>query len=146
MKVPYKPFPVKDSPGFPGIEQHWIPVLLVAIVYRRQKSQRFEAIVDSGSPWCLFHSDIGRAVGIKVEQGKQSILGGVISGTANAPVYFHKIKLAFMEHIIDVTAGFSDELSVAAILGRQGFFDNCVVTFDPTGDPPGLDVQRFYRS
>ncbi len=87
------------------------------------------------------------AMGINVERGGKSTLGGVLSGATNAPVYFHKIKLALMEHIIDdVSAGFSDELAVGAILGRQGFFDNCIVTFDSTGDPPGLDVQRFYRS
>jgi hypothetical protein len=36
--------------------------------------------VDSGSPSCLFHADIAKAHGIRVEEGDEGPLGGVIGG------------------------------------------------------------------
>jgi len=38
------------------------------------------------------------------------------------------------------------KLSVAAILGRHGFFEHYVVTFDPQNNPPGLNLERFHRA
>lgn len=40
-----------------------------------------------------------------------------------------------MGHFILVCAGFSDEMSTLAILGRDGFFDNFSIQFDPCGTP-----------
>ena len=145
MRVPYKPLPVKSIPGFDGLNTHWTPVLTVSIISGHQTSKRFEAIVDSGSPWCLFHAQIGEAIGMKIKKGQIGSLGGVIS-QAGGDVWFHQIKVTLLGSIIQTTAGFSYDLSVGAILGRQGFFDNCTVTFDPSQSTWGeLDIERFYR-
>lgn len=136
---------MSGQPGFAGAGFHWLPVLDVALHYRRAKSPRVEAIVDSGSPWCLFHAEIGNFLKIPVEQGEPSQLGGVIA-EASSPVYFHELKLSFGDQVVDAIAGFSAHLSVAGILGRQGFFDSCVVTFDPSAEPPGLSIERFFRA
>lgn len=109
------------------------------------KSNRFEAVVDSGSPWCLFHGDVGTDIGIDVTKGIEQPLGGVIGG-ASGKSYFHKVKLCLPGTIIEVMAGFSPQLSVAGILGRSGFFDNYTVTFDPCNDPPGMEIQRVGRA
>ena len=45
-----------------------------------------------------------------------------------------------------ITAGFSEQLAVAAILGRHGFFEHFTVTFDPCGARPGLIVERVHRA
>ena len=145
MRVPYKPFPVKGAPGFKDIDSHWLPVLTVAVIHHHKACKRFEAIVDSGSPWCLFHAAVGRSIGINIENGEVGRLGGVIRG-ASEPVYFHNVKIRFLEHIVDATAGFTETLSVAGILGRQSFFDNCTVTFDPSSAPGHLDITRLFRS
>jgi len=102
-------------------------------------------VVDSGSPVCLFHAHIGRQLGLKVENGQHDILGGVIGGS-RGDVYYHKIKLKVMADVITITGGFSEQLSTAAILGRHGFFENFIVTFDPCAQPPGLIVQRVHRA
>jgi hypothetical protein len=123
-----------------------MPMLTVAIVHSHQTSKRVEAVVDSGSPWCLFHAQIGESVGIKINRGARGSLGGVLAG-ASSDVYFHSVKLMFMGCIVPVMAGFSHDLSVAAIVGRQGFFDNCTITFDPSQNTFGeLDIERFHRS
>ena len=120
--------------------------MTVSIIYRHSTSKRFEAIVDSGSPWCLFHAQIGESIGIRVDTGQRGSLGGVLAG-ASSDVYFHQVKLVFLGGMVDTIAGFSHDLSLAAILGRQGFFDNCTVSFDPSRSEFGeLEVQRFHRA
>lgn len=59
----------------------------------------------------------------------------VIAGQTR-PVYYHKVRLGYIGNIIDAIVGFSDTLSVAGLLGRQSFFDQCIITSDPTTEPP----------
>lgn len=147
IRYSYKEYPVVqgDVRFASGTTFEWVPLLNVSILYKHAQSKRFEAMVDSGSPTCLFHSSIGKAIGIKIEDGKEGQLGGVIGGEIRK-VYYHPIKLCIASNMISVVAGFSDSLSVAAILGRAGFFDNYSVTFDPCGTPPGLDLERINRA
>ena len=94
---------------------------------------------------CLFHGSIGKALGIKIEDGTEGPLGGVIGGVRKK-VYYHEVKIELLGQMISLRAGFSNDLSVAAILGRSGFFDSFTVTFDPCNNPPGLALERFYRA
>jgi len=122
-----------------------MPILTVSLIIGHAPTKRFEAIVDSGSASCLFHADIGIAHGLKIETGVRGPLGGVIGGIS-AEVFYHKVKLCFSDSMWMISAGFSPKLSVAAILGRHGFFEHYKVTFDPQTNPPGLDIARFYRA
>lgn len=146
MHFPYKVFPIsKPQPGFRNERESWIPVLNVSLIIGHSPTRKFEAIVDSGSPSCLFHADIGKAHGLKVEEGDEGPLGGVIGG-AKGLVYYHRVKLNVASQIIPISAGFSAQLSVAAILGRHGFFEHFKVVFDPSSIPPGLTIERIYRA
>jgi len=70
-------------------------------------------------------------------------MGGLSHGMKE-PVFYHKIKLYIeSDWIIDVTAGFIKKLSVAAILGRNGFFDNFKVQFDQSNTPPFMEIERI---
>ena len=100
--------------------------------------------MDSGSAICLFHASIGKHIGLKLKDGELGSLGGVV-GKMKGEVYYHKIKLKLIADIIPITAGFSEDLSVAGILGRYGFFEHYTVTFDPCNTPPGLSVERVHR-
>lgn len=124
-----------------------MPVLNVALLIGHTQTRRFEAIVDSGSASCLFHADIGRAYGLNIEKGQGGPLGGVIGG-AKGKLYYHPVKLVIpgIGSMISITAGFSSDLAVAAILGRHGFFEHHIITFDQSLTPPGLTIDRFYRS
>jgi len=117
----------------------------VSIIIGHATSKRFEAIVDSGSAICLFHAQIGKSLGLNIESGDKDTLGGVVGGSVGE-VYYHEIKLKVLADIIPITAGFSKNLSVAAILGRHGFFENYIVTFDPCSNPPGLRLERIHRA
>ena len=112
--------------------------------FPKQDVQRFEAFVDSGSPYCYFHSSIGKAIGIKIESGIKDSLGGIVQG-ALADVFFQDVSLYVGADIIRIKAAFCDQLSAAGILGRTGFFDNFIVTFDHSGTPPCFEIQRVGR-
>lgn len=146
MDIPYKVFPLKrPEPGFTGIRETWAPVVTVSVIIAHTTSKRFEAIVDSGSATCLFHADIGKSLGLRLKDGEPGSLGGVVGGSVG-DVFYHSIKLKVLSSIISITAGFSEKLSVAAILGRHGFFEHFTITFDPCNTPPGLHIERVYRT
>jgi len=142
----YKAHPLPYSHSAVFNEQHvYHPILTARLSNPRRHSpptDRFDAFVDSGSPDCYFHADIGRAVGIRIEDGQKSALGGVVAGP-RCDTYFHEIALHVEGDIIRVKAGFTDSLAVSAILGRRGFFDHFIVTFDHGGNPPEFEIRRI---
>ncbi len=101
--------------------------------------------MDTGSPYCLFHAQVGDALGMDVRSGIEGPLGGVI-GAAQGKVYYHSIRLYVSGEYLNIKAGFSYELSVPALLGQNGFFDNFIVTFDNTPHPPCFEVNRIQRN
>ena len=104
---------------------------------------RFQAVIDSGSPWCLFPTAIGDHLGIKISEGVESVIGGILKGDTEA-IYFHKIKIRVENNWdIPVMAGFTKKLAITGILGRNGFFDNFTVKFDHSCKPPHLEVDRI---
>ncbi len=107
------------------------------------KTKSFHAVVDSGSSPCLFHADFLKQFKITLTDGINGSLGGI--GKAMAiPVYYHDIYiLVGVDWKIGLRAGFSEELSVAGILGRTGFFDCFRVTFDHSEHPPILEINRI---
>jgi hypothetical protein len=61
-------------------------------------------------------------------------------------VYYHAINLWVGTGMIKIMAGFAPDLSIGAILGRHSFFDNYIVTFDPSNNPPGFEITRVGRA
>jgi hypothetical protein len=123
----------------------WAPFLNISLICNHAESKRLEALVDSGASTCLFHSSIGRALGLKVESGKEGNLAGVIAKVTRKQ-YYHHVKIKWMGHMVAVYAGFSDDISALAVLGRSGFFDNFSVKFDPCDTPAGMEIERIYRA
>ena len=122
-----------------------IPVLLVHVSKGSSATASFEGIVDSGASNCLFHGDIARALGISdLRTGKRSRTGGVVSG-ASMDLYAHEIRLHVGADNFLLTGFFSDQLPIACLLGRNGFFDKYIVTFDPTETNPGFELTRVHR-
>jgi hypothetical protein len=75
LRENYKSFPYLN-PGVPEQKRIWRPVLTVQIIHNHAKSKRFDAIVDSGSDYCLFDANIGASIGIKIISGPEGPLGG----------------------------------------------------------------------
>ncbi len=72
-------------------------------------------------------------------------MGGLSHGMRE-PVFYHQVKLYVeSDWVIDITAGFIKKLSVAGILGRNGFFDNFKVGFDQSLTPPIVEIERIEK-
>ena len=143
MRINYKSFPFRNR-GVPEQRLIWRPILPVKIIYGHAVSKRFEAIVDSGSDYCLFEAGIGEQIGIKIKSGSEGDLGGVISGP-RTKVYYHNIKLMVGTDVVEIKAGFPPDLT-ENLLGQIGFFDHFIVTFDFTPHPPAFEIQRILRT
>ena len=152
MKFDCRAWPTKDNPhpAFRDETFHWLPILPIRIIYGHSPpSRRIEAIVDSGSPYCMFHAGICQSLGIRrIEDGIEDTLRGVVGGQSSpsSPFYFHKVKIQIGGEQFETMAGFSWNLAVGGLLGRRGFFENFRVQFDCSPYPPQLDIERIHRA
>lgn len=144
MKKNYTRLPLdQPHPAFKKETAAWMPMLQVRVGHNHRQTPRIAAVVDSGSPYCFFQSNVGEYLGIDVEHGIEHFVGGITKG-APEPVYFHKVQIYVeADWIVNVMAGFCKKLSVAAILGRNGFFDNFYVRFDHSSNPPVLEINKI---
>lgn len=108
-------------------------------------TKKFEALVDTGASRCIFHATLGTAIGLNIEKGEESRTLGV-SGKPTT-IYLHPICLHVPGgHMLKIKAGFTQELPMAGILGRNGFLEHFRVVFDPSGATPGFEIERFYQA
>lgn len=144
MRRKYIAIPVDGfDPGLKGKSSVWLPTLNVRLVAKHVQTPWVQAVVDSGSPYCLFRSALADYLHMDVTRGAEGNLGGIISGYQEK-VYFHRVKIIVEANwSIEVYAGFMRNLRVAAILGRNGFFDNFFVRFDHSCTPPELEVEKI---
>jgi hypothetical protein len=61
------------------------------------------------------------ALGLKIEDGQKSVLSGIVAGSQR-DIYYHKVKLKVAGDIIDINAGFHDNLPLTGIVGRNGVY------------------------
>ncbi len=138
LKIPYKKVPDgKGGFGYYAI----VPVNIALAVKSSPRSKRFEAIIDSGASRCVFHAQIGNAIGLDIKKGEVETTYGVAGPT---PIYLHDISLYAPGGIIAIRAGFSEDLPTAGIVGMMGFFEHFKITFDPTALTCELD--RLYST
>jgi hypothetical protein len=93
----------------------------------------------------MFHANFCKSLGIKLENGIKSELGGVIGGEKRL-MYFHKTKILIGTSHIETMIGFCDSLSVGGLLGRRGFFDNFAFNLDGTSQLPYFDIEKINRA
>jgi hypothetical protein len=101
-------------------------------------------MVDSGAADCMFHASIASAIGIRLDSGRREQRTGISGGGAG--VWVHSIQLYVGMDLFSIEAAFSPDLPLAGLLGRSGFFEHYRITFDPTPDPPELEIERVYRA
>ena len=127
LKFPYKRYPDPKAPG--GFYYAASAPVNIALPTRNSpRSKRFDAIIDSGATNCVFHSSIGRAVGLEIEKGEPAQTQGIAGPST---IYLHEVSVYIPGGVITTRAGFSNELPVAGLLGMVGFFEHFKITFDP---------------
>ena len=144
--IPLDVAPEIDHPVYGKSRRQDLPCLWVRVGRPHgAKSPRFAAVVDSGSPYCIFRAEFAELLGINLKSCYEDSLGGVIAGS-RGPIYFHKILLYVeMDWIITVVAGFCESLAVNGILGGHGFFDHFQIRFDQAVDPPEFEITKIER-
>ena len=138
LKIPYQKAP-NGKGGFGYYAA--IPVNIALPTKNAPRSKRFNAIIDSGASRCIFHGEIGKAIGLEVEKGEVESTLGVAGPT---DTYLHDVSLYAPGGPILIRAGFSFTLPVAGVLGMMGFFESFKIIFDPTHLHCELD--RIYRA
>jgi len=113
------------------------------LIAKHNRTKPFKCVVDSGSGPCLFHANLLQPLGLRLKDGIEDSIGG-IGKPLTLPVFYHDIQVLIgIDWVIGVRAGFCEELAVAGILGRVGFFDCFKATFDHSEHPPILEIQRI---
>ena len=105
-----------------------MPYVIVRLEHRTNHKDII-SLIDSGADLCLFHSDIGKLIGIDIKSGPELVFEGV-SG-ARATAYLHRINLTVRGMSgITLDAGFTDSIAVGTgLLGQQGFFEQLDLSF-----------------
>jgi hypothetical protein len=138
LKLPYKTGPL---PGGGVSATAMLNVNISLPAKNAPRTKRFEAVIDSGATRCIFHSDIGKFIGLEIEKGTvEETLG--VNGVSRT--YIHDIALFLPGGAVNIRAGFSDELPIAGLLGMNGFFDHFKVTFYPIAQR--CDLERIFRA
>lgn len=101
----------------------------VGVVFIKEKIvARAIALIDSGASISIFHTDIAEKLGITIEDGEKTTLGGVGGRIVG---YIHKIKLRIAGKTFTCPIVFSREYKVSFnLLGRDTFFEKFKITFD----------------
>ena len=115
-------FPYRRNP-----EGSYFPVIPVRIIFK-DKARNTSALVDSGATISIFRTEIAVRLGIVIERGEETIMGGV-GGRIKG--YLHTVSIVAAEKKFSCPVIFSYEYLVSFnLLGRAGFFENFRVTFD----------------
>ena len=87
------------------------------------------SLVDSGADLCLFHTDIGKMLGIEIEAAPELAFQGV-SGVREV-AYLHRVDLVVRGlSSITLEVGFTNSLAVGTgLLGQRGFFEQFQIGF-----------------
>jgi len=118
MKIPY----LEVAKGM------YSPIVTLEI-YSPPRWIEFEAYVDSGATFSIFHKNIADILDIDYKKGR---LLKVIVGDGNTIcVYIHKLLVRFNNRKFVAQIGFSSKLGVGFnLLGRRSFFDRFQFCFN----------------
>lgn len=131
MKFPYVRIPIR------GPRRKWIARPIIPVVLSLGGRQGFavksvivDALIDSGADKSLFHADLAKEIGLKLEKGEREFFGGIEGGRFIAFIHRIQLQIVGMDARIEMAAGFTEAIGVSALLGQEGFFDTFRITFE----------------
>lgn len=106
--------------------QDYFPVIPFFFLRGGQKIRAL-ALVDSGATVSIFGEETANSLGIEIEKGEKTILGGVGGRIIG---YLHKLRIRVAGKEMLCPIVFSREYLVSFnLLGREGFFRNFEIIF-----------------
>ncbi len=105
------------------------PYLIVRL-FNGDRHKDVISLVDSGADVCLFHSDIGRMLGIEIEAAPELAFKGV-SGVKEV-AYIHRVDLVVRGlSPITLDVGFTNSMAAGTgLLSQRGFFEQFQINFE----------------
>lgn len=107
-----------------------LPIIPIE-VYSQEVSTylSYGAIVDSGAEYCMFDAQIGEAMGLVIEDGREADLKGPDGSGFKA--YLHQVAYRVGGYTKSALIAFTHSMAPGTgILGREGFFSFFVVQID----------------
>lgn len=115
-------FPYRSDPH--GEVYPIIPFSVTALNMKRD----FYALIDSGATISVFKAEVAEELGIEIEKGQETYLGGV-GGRIKG--YIHFLKMEIAGKVFRAPVVFSREYLVSFnLLGRDSFFPKFRITFE----------------
>lgn len=103
------------------------PIVPLALAYAGKKKE-FYALIDSGATISVFRAEVAESLGLIIEKGKETYLGGV-GGRIKG--YIHTLDVEIAGKKFHCPVVFSREYLVSFnLLGREAFFPRFRIIFE----------------
>lgn len=122
IKQIFTAFPYRSDP-----HGNIFPIIPLSITFADTKKE-FYALIDSGATISVFRAEVAEELGIDIEAGKETYLGGV-GGRIKG--YIHTLDVEIANKRFRCPIVFSREYLVSLnLLGRDAFFPNFTIIFE----------------
>ncbi|MDP1710189.1 MAG: hypothetical protein Q8L28_01100 [bacterium] len=129
MEFRYKPLEVKPSKSVNRKMVVWRPIIPVYL-FNNKKVIGYEAIIDSGADFNIFHSEIADILGLNYKKGKKRHLFGLGYQEIKGYECEATIKIqGFGKYTAQIVFSSQIPPNSFAVLGNKGFFDHYSVNF-----------------
>jgi len=110
------------------IDSKFLPIIPVEIYYK-DNVLAYEALIDSGAGFCIFHAELAPILGIDLKSVKPEEFGGIVAGGVG---YVHTVEFRVKGDRYETVCAFSEDINDDGygILGHIGFFDHFRVKFE----------------
>ena len=115
---------------FPYVEHsgRLLPVIPIELKGKGEWLE-FDAYLDSGAGYSIFHSDVAEIIGIKIEKGKEDYV--IVGDGSQIKVFIHKVRIRLGRTEFEAMIGFSRRLGIGFnVLGQKDIFDRFKICFD----------------
>lgn len=114
---------------FPYIKHAGRFLPIIPIELKGKEWLVFDAYVDSGAGYSIFHSDVAAILGIKLEEGKEDYV--IVGDGSRIRVYIHSIRIKLAGREFEAMIGFSRRLGIGFnVLGQKDIFNRFKICFD----------------
>lgn len=129
VKFSYTQLPVKSLTTSRRTTLISRPIIPLTILYQSRLVQ-YQALLDSGADYNVFHADIADYLGIKLTKGRAIKISGI--GGDSIKGYLHHVNLKVGNILFSSSIVFSRQIpdQAIAVLGNQGLFNHFIVTFN----------------
>jgi len=115
---------------FPYVEHvgKFLPIIPVELKGKEEWLE-FDAYVDSGAGYSIFHSDVAEILRIEIEKGKEHYV--IVGDGSQIKVFIHQLRIRLADMEFEATVGFSRRLGIGFnVIGQKDIFDRFRICFD----------------